>query len=166
MDWEGASTISKGKVLELPTRDTTIRAKTGLVTRECAQIVPSQPVAGSWKPQIKVRIDVALIAVASKRRALKLVDESCRGDRKIVLAAVQQHWETLKVAVGSCRNGSEIVLAAVQQNGLALKFAAESCRGDHAIVLTAVQQNLKALAFAAEHAKAILQLSWQLSNRT
>eukprot|EP00971_Amphidinium_carterae_P062984 1246502-Amphidinium_carterae.1 len=84
-------------------------------------------------------------------RALDFAAEGCRGDREIVLAAIENDSRAFKYAAEHCRGDREVVLAAVQQDASALQWASESCRGDRDIVLAAVQSDAwEALAFAAE----------------
>ena len=70
---------------------------------------------------------------------LSLLCAELRGDKEIMLKAVQHGWEALEFASNNLKNDKEIVLAAVQQNrGLALEYASNNLKNDKEIVLAAV----------------------------
>ena len=55
--------------------------------------------------------------------------DSLKGDREIVLAAVQQDWYSLQYAHDSLKGDREIVRAAVQQDGGSLEYADRQLEG-------------------------------------
>jgi len=68
----------------------------------------------------------------------------------VVLAAVQLAGQAkLKFAAQELRGDREVVIAAVQRDGWALEFAAPTLQADCIVVLAAVQQDGWALQFAA-----------------
>mmetsp|Transcript_17598 Transcript_17598/g.31792 ORF Transcript_17598/g.31792 Transcript_17598/m.31792 type:complete len:279 (-) Transcript_17598:163-999(-) len=87
------------------------------------------------------------------RHRLRLWDapEELKGDREVVLTAVQADGLNLGAAADDCKGDREIVLAAVRCFGGALQHAADHCKSDREIVLTAAAQNWMALQFVAEH---------------
>eukprot|EP00971_Amphidinium_carterae_P025548 503982-Amphidinium_carterae.1 len=64
------------------------------------------------------------------RDALQYAAEEYKGDREIVLAAVQKDGRALEHAAEECKRNREIVLAAVQQDGTALRYAAVECKAE------------------------------------
>lgn len=56
----------------------------------------------------------------------RVVAELLRGDREVVLAAVQRQGSVLRFCADWMRGDREIVLAAVGQDGLALQWAGDS----------------------------------------
>ena len=57
-----------------------------------------------------------------------LLQRELRGDRDVVLAAVQQDGDALEYASAELQADREVVLAAVQQDGYALEYASVFCR--------------------------------------
>ena len=93
---------------------------------------------------------------------LSLLCAELRGDKEIMLKAVQHGWEALEFASNNLKNDKEIVLAAVQQNrGLALEYASNNLKNDKEIVLAAVNnieehnslEYASALEFASDNLK-------------
>ena len=72
-----------------------------------------------------------------------------RGDKDVVMAAVQQHGAALKFADGFLQHDKRIVMAAVAQYGQALCYA-QLFQGDKEVVMTAVAQDGLALEYADE----------------
>jgi hypothetical protein len=56
-----------------------------------------------------------------------------------------QSGDALQYASEVLRGDREVVMAAVQQNGDALAYASEELKGDREVVMAAVQQNWHAL---------------------
>merc|ERR1712187_555606 len=72
---------------------------------------------------------------------LSLLCAELRGDKEIMLTAVQHGWEALEFASENLKNDKEIVLTALEDNGDALKFAPDNLKNDKEFVFAAVQQN-------------------------
>ncbi|CAE7365281.1 CPK26 [Symbiodinium natans] len=82
--------------------------------------------------------------------SLQDLSEELRGDREIVLAAVESCGWALEFASSLLRTDPSVVLRAVRSDALALEFASEALRRDSGIVLEAVSRNGWALCFASE----------------
>ena len=61
---------------------------------------------------------------------LHYASDELKGDREVVLAAVQQDGYTLGFAPDQLKGDREVVLAAVQQNGNALYYASDELQED------------------------------------
>ena len=61
-----------------------------------------------------------------------------KGDRSIVMAAIQNCWLTLEHASDEMKGDCSIVMAAVQQCCLALKHASNEMKGDRSNVCNAL----------------------------
>ena len=97
--------------------------------------------------------EIVLAAVQQHGSSLEFADDSLKGDREIVLAAFQQDGDSLKNADDSLKGDRDIVLAAVQQHGHSLQYADDSLKGDREIVLAAVQQHWYSLKYADDSLK-------------
>jgi len=93
-------------------------------------------------------------APASERkdRLAKLIysNGALRGDREVVMAAVERDGLTLQRAADDLKADREIVQAAVQDKGGALEFASEALRRDREVVMTAIREDACALEHASE----------------
>ncbi|CAJ1341555.1 unnamed protein product [Effrenium voratum] len=63
--------------------------------------------------------------------------EQLKGDRQVVLAAVQQQGCALLFASDSMRSDRAVVLQAIQQNGMALQHASEELQMDKDLIVEA-----------------------------
>ena len=84
---------------------------------------------------------------------LSLLCAELRGDKEIMLTAVQHGWEALEFASDNLKNDKEIVLTALEDNGDALKFASDNLKNDKEFVLETVQKDGWALEFASDNLK-------------
>ena len=84
---------------------------------------------------------------------LSLLCAELRGDKEIMLTAVQHGWEALEFASENLKNDKEIVLTALEDNGDALKFASDNLKNDKEFVLETVQKDGWALEFASDNLK-------------
>ena len=81
---------------------------------------------------------------------VQYASKELRGDKEVVLAAVQQNGLLLEYASKEFKNNRTIVLAAVKQNGLALEYASQNIKGDIKIVLSAICNRSIALHYATK----------------
>jgi len=93
-----------------------------------------------------------VLALAAKHgpRALQYADERLKGDREVVLAAINQNGSTLEYANPKFKRDRDVVLAAVRRCGSALKYADPSLKCDKEVVKAAVAQSSWALTYADE----------------
>ncbi|CAJ1421035.1 unnamed protein product [Effrenium voratum] len=112
----------------------------------------SGPLAIVWRPYCLINSNCQHYA----RDVVQfLSDERCaetlRGDREVVLSAVQCEGIRLQYASEKLRDDRSLVLAAVQRDGRALAFASPRLRADRALALAAVAQTGLALQFCDRH---------------
>jgi len=69
-------------------------------------------------------------AAARPTPALRFASEELKGDREIVLGAVQNYGGALRFASRELKADREIVLTAVQNDGCAIMFASKELKGD------------------------------------
>lgn len=96
------------------------------------------------------------------------LDESARGDRELVLAAISRDGNALYSASEELRSDREVVLAAVRREPLALRFAEAELQDDREVVLEAVHLCGQALQYASverrrdhEVVLAAMRTSWR-----
>eukprot|EP00971_Amphidinium_carterae_P112089 2220206-Amphidinium_carterae.1 len=95
--------------------------------------------------------EVVLTAVQHHGGAtLQFAADSLRGDREIVLAAVQRDGDFLEHTTEALRADREVVLAAVRGEMPSFEYASESLRSDREVVLAAVQRIPSTLIHAAD----------------
>jgi len=82
-----------------------------------------------------------LAALERNGRSLRNLDETSRGNRKLVLAAVRQNGHALQYATPDLRNDAEVVRAAVGNRATAIYYASEQLQDDQSLRCVAVQQN-------------------------
>jgi len=85
------------------------------------------------------------------RNGLRLASlpQMMRGDRDVVLTAVNQNIKVFKFISEELRLDREFMLAAVTLNGNALEFASKELQNDRIVVLAGVKQNGNALQYAS-----------------
>eukprot|EP00933_Yihiella_yeosuensis_P023350 TRINITY_DN18180_c0_g2_i2.p1 TRINITY_DN18180_c0_g2~~TRINITY_DN18180_c0_g2_i2.p1 ORF type:complete len:445 (+),score=87.50 TRINITY_DN18180_c0_g2_i2:258-1592(+) len=76
-----------------------------------------------------------------------------RGDREVVLAALESSGGALEFASEALRHDREVVLKAVRRYGLALEHASQELRADRDVVLQAISSNCAALRYASSQLK-------------
>lgn len=77
-----------------------------------------------------------------------------RGNKEIILEAVQKDWRALQYASNALKANKEVVLAAVRHASKAILFACNSLKGDKQVVLECVQQDGNCLRFASDELRA------------
>ena len=77
-------------------------------------------------------------------------NETIRGDRDIVIEAINKDSWNLRYASPELRNDREIVLEAMKSNGIILQCAGEKLRKDRELVLLAVQEENNPLIISSE----------------
>ena len=88
---------------------------------------------------------------ASKTKLSATASKKTRGNRDIVLSAVQENALLLEHATNELKKDRDIVLAAVQQNGISMRLdISEEFKGNKEVILAAVKQYERALNFASE----------------
>ena len=98
--------------------------------------------------------EIMLKAVQHGWEALEFASNNLKNDKEIVLTALEDSWEALKFASDNLKNDKEFVLETVQKDGWALEFASDNLKNDKEIVLAAVQQNRGlALEYASNNLK-------------
>jgi hypothetical protein len=98
--------------------------------------------------------EIMLTAVQHGWEALEFASENLKNDKEIVLTALEDSYQALKFASDNLKNDKEFVLETVQKNGWALEFASDNLKNDKEIVFAAVQQNRGlALEFASNNLK-------------
>merc|ERR1712136_388151 len=80
--------------------------------------------------------------------ALEFAPAELRGNRDIVLAAIEQNGEALRHASAELRSDREVVLKAIVDSEWALAYAADELRTSWSFVLGAVRLNGAALQHA------------------
>lgn len=82
---------------------------------------------------------------------LKLAPPDVRGDKQILLQAIQDSWgAALQFASEELQDDRGVVIDAVRWSGVTLEYASEALRNDTEVVAEAVAQSWKALRFASE----------------
>ena len=102
------------------------------------QTVRRQPIACThpatipWSNNNEVVCRIVIESYCCKQNggALAYASAELRGDREVVLAAVNQYGGALQFASAELRGDREVVLAAVKQYGEALDFVSMELRGD------------------------------------
>lgn len=83
-------------------------------------------------------------------RRLKVPPDEFRGDRDLMLAAVEQCGSALRLAAEELLQDREFILSSMRRNGAALQYASEECRQDREIVLAAATEQGTAVQWACE----------------
>jgi len=104
---------------------------------------------GFASKEMKGDKEVVLAAVNQRGLALHYTSEELKRDKEVILAAVNQDGRAFEYASGELKGDKEVVLAAVKQNGYALLYASEEMKGDKEVVLVAFHQFQIALKFAS-----------------
>lgn len=97
-----------------------------------------------------------LEAIKNDGEALKYASEELRGDKEVVLTALETNKDdfgikyTLKYASEELRGDREVVLAAINGDGRALKYASKELRQDRELVLTAMSKYGNAISYASQ----------------
>jgi len=108
--------------------------------------------ASEWL-KVKGDKEVVLAAVNQHGEALEFASEEMKGDKEVVLAAVNVFGFALRHASEELKGDKEVVLAAVNRHGRALQFSSDELKGDKEVVLAAVKKNGWALRHAFEELK-------------
>lgn len=82
-----------------------------------------------------------------------VIPEKLKGNKKIVLEAVEQNGLALEFASSAMKKNREVVIKAVEENAFALEFADEIRRNDKTIAIKAVRQNGLAFEFVSDRLK-------------
>lgn len=91
------------------------------------------------------------VKVGRDHQKLALAPPSIKADRDVVRDAIRNSWgEALQYAAEELRGDKELVLEAVNMDGRVLQYATDLIRADHAVVMAAVQQTWVSLQFATE----------------
>jgi len=105
---------------------------------------------GSSKAMLKTHNGSWRDAIFKDWRELQYAPLDVRGDRDVVLHAINQNLQAFAFAQDKLKSDKAFVIDAVSLHGQALKFADALLRADPEVVLQAVQQNRLALQFASE----------------
>lgn len=97
--------------------------------------------------------EVVLAAVQSYGWALQYASKELRGDREVVLVAVKNFGGALRYASKELKEDREIVLTAVQNFGGELRYAGDELKKDPIVVLAAVKNYRNAFMWASEELK-------------
>lgn len=84
---------------------------------------------------------------------LGVASKELKGDKKMVLFAVQKDGLALQYASNELKGDMEVVQAAVQQNPFALQAATEELKGNKELVLVAVQRCFLTFRYASKKFK-------------
>ena len=111
---------------------------------------------GHASPELRGDKEVVLAALQSDRgqfMVFRHASEALRGDREVVLTAVQNNGYDFRHASKELKRDRNFVLEAVQHKGTALLHASPDLKNDIGVVLAAVQQT----GFALHHASTELK---------
>lgn len=98
--------------------------------------------------KLRQDIEFALIAVETAADNFRHTAQALRSDRDLVFSGIEDGFK-LEYASKTLRGDKEVVLDAVQNCGTALRFASDALRDDRDVVLAAMKNNKEAFKFAS-----------------
>mmetsp|Transcript_87749 Transcript_87749/g.183430 ORF Transcript_87749/g.183430 Transcript_87749/m.183430 type:complete len:478 (-) Transcript_87749:249-1682(-) len=109
--------------------------------------------------ELKGEREIVMLAVQSGGWALSYASEALQTDREVALAATKQNWQVFKVLARKLRVDAEIAEAAIRQDWHAIKLVAKELKTDVNLARIAVEQSWISFQFLPKELRAMRELA-------